>query len=198
MPPATLDPSLLDPSLLPQPPAQLVPAPPAEPAPSEPDDDMIIVEEGPSYVSPPPTNRKTSSSAPTKRKESSTAEHKDRDKLVQSTRKQCADSIETVVKPLLGEEKAPAFAQQLEQLVWVAEVGESASGRKKYLYVGDLSSFPCLTSLTRSYLCALASRDRMRSLRFNVSKPDRKVLREGIQDGTITAEALSTITTAEL
>lgn len=38
----------------------------------------------------------------------------------------------------------------------------------------------------------------MRSLRFNVSKPDRKVLRDGIKDGSITALALSTITTAEL
>jgi hypothetical protein len=38
----------------------------------------------------------------------------------------------------------------------------------------------------------------MRSLRFNVSKADRKVLREGIKDGTITAERLSKITTAEL
>lgn len=141
MPPATLDPSLLDPSLLPSPLEQLAPAPPAEPAVLEPDDDMIIVEEGPSYVPPPPSAlRKTSSSAPLKRKESSTAEYKDKDKLVQSTRKQCADSIETVVKPLLGEEKAPAFAQQLEQLVWVAEIGESASGRKKYLYVGNLLS----------------------------------------------------------
>jgi hypothetical protein len=90
-------------------------------------------------------------------------------------RRACTSGIVDVLSKLLNDEiKAKAYGKELEGRVWLGEgAGEGDAGRKKYL-------------------------DRMRSLRFNVSKVDRKELRKGIIDGIIVPEMLSKMSSNEL
>lgn len=102
------------------------------------DGDVLIMESEP----PTPAGRPSIKPAP-KRKESGTGSGgaspgvaaKERERLLAKTREQCRESIRTVVVPLLGEEQAPTFARELEELVFTAEDGGSDKGRKKYLCV---------------------------------------------------------------
>jgi hypothetical protein len=103
---------------------------------AEGNDGLLVMEpESPAAVARP-----GSKPAP-KRKESATggmspaAAAKERERLLAKTREQCRESIRTVVVPLLGEEQAPTFARELEELIWTAEDGGSEKGRKKYLSV---------------------------------------------------------------
>ncbi|CED84518.1 F-box protein JEMMA and related proteins with JmjC, PHD, F-box and LRR domains [Phaffia rhodozyma] len=88
-------------------------------------------------------------------------------------RKAGSTAIATVLKALLAEDRATAYAGELEELVWNAEDGGSVTGRRKYT-------------------------DRMRSLRFNLSKEDRKALRSGIKEGTISPLELSKMSSNDL
>ncbi|KAL7411525.1 hypothetical protein BDY24DRAFT_371380 [Mrakia frigida] len=130
---------------------------------------------------PTKTSASSSSSKPHARRTSShsTSNHQPfvpipSDPKDDPTRKACLEGVLSVLLPLLGDAgKGKVYAQKLEELVWTAEEGGSTSGRKKY-------------------------QDRMRSLRFNVSKSDRTELRSGISSGTISPERLSKMNSNDL
>lgn len=97
-----------------------------------------------------------------------------------------------VLRDLLGDQ-AEGYAEELEELVWKAEDGSVMSGvRKKYLCVLDQGF------LLSGWKLMLNCSDRIRSLKFNVSKADRTQLRSGISDGSITPLVLSRMSSHDL
>lgn len=86
-------------------------------------------------------NPSSSSPAPfTIRRPSGTKTAKDREKEATDTlRKAGSTAIAAVLKQLLEDDKAVVYASELEDLVWKAEDGGSALGRRKYTCVLSLS-----------------------------------------------------------